>query len=159
MIYLGIDPGASGAAVAIVAEISGHSVIEVIRFSKATNHEIADWFGRRSWNGEPVMAVLEKVHSSPQMGVVSAFKFGHGYGFVTGVLTAIKVPFDLVQPQAWQKEFGLIMKGTKMGATEKKKNNRAAAERLFPNIKMTADLADALLLAEYCRRTHRRGAA
>lgn len=150
MIYIGIDPGASGAAVAITDE-----AIYSLRFAKFTDHEIADWFVKYGWS-ERCHAVLEKVHAGPKGGSSAMFKYGQRFGFIQGVLTAIKVPHDLVPPQQWQKVFGLIMKGVKFGASEKKRHNRAAAERLFPNIKMTADLADALLLAEYCRRTHRR---
>lgn len=87
-------------------------------------------------------AYIEQVHSSPQMGVKSAFTFGNGFGHLEMALTAAGIPLTRTRPQVWQKELGCLTKGDK-NVTKRK------AQELFPNIKVTHATADALLIATY----------
>ena len=50
-------------------------------------------------------AILEKVHSSPQMGVRSAFTFGENFGLWRGLLETLSIPVRLVPPQEWQRMY------------------------------------------------------
>lgn len=90
-------------------------------------------------------AFIEQVHSSPQMGVKSAFTFGQGFGHLEMALTAAGIPFERVRPQVWQKSLGCMTKGDKNVSKRK-------AQELFPEIKITHAIADSLLIAEYGRR-------
>ena len=92
-------------------------------------------------------AVLERVSASPQMGVTSAFTFGKGYGGLRMALSAAGIPFDEVTPQRWQKAMQCLTGGNK-------NISKARAQQLFPSVKVTHYVADALILAEYCRRFH-----
>lgn len=92
-------------------------------------------------------AYIEQVSSSPQMGVVSAFSFGRGYGNLEMALTAAGVPFERVRPQVWQKSLGCLTKGDK-NVTKRK------AQEMFPGIKVTHATADALLIAAYGAKQH-----
>ena len=87
-------------------------------------------------------AYIEQVHSSPQMGVKSAFTFGNGFGHLEMALTAAGIPFTRIRPQVWQKELGCLTKGDK-NVTKRK------AQELFPSLKITHATADALLIATY----------
>jgi Holliday junction resolvasome RuvABC endonuclease subunit len=100
-----------------------------------------------TFDGPVVAAALERVWSSPQMGVVSAFSFGRNYGALRVAMTACRIPFDEVLPQRWQKALGCLSRGDK-NATKRR------AQDLFPSAHVTHAIADALLLAEYCRRMH-----
>ncbi len=60
-------------------------------------------------------------------------------------LVAAGIAFDEVTPQRWQKMLGCRSKGDK-NVTKRR------AQDLFPQVRVTHALADALLLAEYCRR-------
>ena len=164
MMTLGIDPGASGAA--CILPPVGDVGIKILDFKKMTDHEIAAEL--RAIHGSANLlnrishAVLEKVHSFPGQGVSSTFKFGERYGFVRGVLTALRIPYELVTPQKWQRSLGLIIKGrAKLTGPEKKRENKAMAQRLFPDLivpkgprysGINLRTADALLIAEYGRR-------
>jgi len=86
------------------------------------------------------------VHYSTQMGVKSAFTFGEGYGRLQMALTALGIPYERVRPAAWQKAIGCMTKGDKNVSKRK-------AQELFPDLKVTHAIADALLIAEYNRRT------
>ena len=96
-------------------------------------------------------AYIEKVSSSPQMGVTSAFTFGRGYGFLRGLLTAYNYPFEEVLPRKWQASFGM-KKGKDESNTQWKNRLKGKAQQLFPHLKVTLATADALLIAEYGRR-------
>jgi hypothetical protein len=90
-------------------------------------------------------AYIEQVHSSPQMGVTSAFSFGLGFGRLEMALTAASIPFERVSPQKWQKALGCRTGGDKNVSKRK-------AQELFPAMKCTHAISDALLIAEYGRR-------
>lgn len=155
MLYIGLDPGATGAMAALDHE--GKVFLQVCRFKNCTKQEIDTELKRwRNMEGATV-ALLEKVSSSPQMGVVSAFTFGRGYGFLDGLLTANRIRFDEATPQKWQKPLGLIQGGRKLkqGSAEKKRIHKQKAQQLWPDLKITLDMADALLIAEYLRRRER----
>ena len=145
MIYLGIDPGLAGG----IAHI-GHDEQPHAQKMLDTMSDIIDYLwgkqARGVWGtpGQRV-AYIEKVASSPQMGVKSAFTFGKGYGSLLMALTAAGIPYTEVAPAVWQKKMGCLSHGDK-NVTK----NRA--QQLFPSIKVTHNIADALLIAEYGRR-------
>jgi len=138
-LYIGIDPGLSG-GVAFVPDSGtpwAHKMPE-------TDRDLIDLL-RDSINMFDARATLELVHSSPQMGVKSAFTFGEGYGRLQMVLTALGVPYERVRPAMWQKAMGCLTKGDK-------NVSKRRAQELFPAIKVTHAIADALLIGEYARR-------
>lgn len=92
--------------------------------------------------GTGVHAYLEQVYSSPQQGVKSAFTFGNGFGHLEMALTAAGIPFTRVRPQIWQKELNCLTGG-------QKNITKQRAQELFPSIKVTHAIADALLIAKY----------
>lgn len=140
MIYFGIDPGKSGAIAAVWADGVPYSKFAA---GDSTEADVADYL--MSFDLTGARAVIEKVSSSPQMGVTSAFTFGRSYGFLRGVLAAAKVPYIEVSPQRWQKAMECMTKGDKRITKQK-------AQQLWPSVKITHRNADALLLAEYGRR-------
>jgi hypothetical protein len=92
--------------------------------------------------GTGIHAYLEQVYSSPQQGVKSAFTFGNGFGHLEMALTAAGIPFTRVRPQIWQKELNCLTGG-------QKNITKQRAQELFPSIKVTHAIADALLIAKY----------
>lgn len=146
--FLGIDPGVSG-GLATLGPLDSVAM-------PPTEKDIYDWLEDRTSDGETV-AVLEKVggfipNSGGNVGS-RMFKFGQSYGFLRGCLTALEIPFQEVTPAVWQRALGVpVVKGEAKGA--RKNRLKALAQRLFPQGRVTLATADALLLAEYCRRWH-----
>lgn len=141
-IFLGIDPGQSGgiAVLGLGANPAAWKIPETERDVWASLYDLElDSFS------QPVLAVIEAVHSMPKQGVASSFKFGRSYGFLRGCLIASGIPFEEVTPQKWQKALGCLSKGDK-------NTTKRRAQQLFPSLKITHATADALLLAEYARR-------
>jgi len=99
-------------------------------------------FPRSAIDGRKYKAYIEQVSSSPQMGVVSAFSFGRGYGNLEMALTAAGIPFERVRPQVWQKAMGCMTKGDKNISKQR-------SQELFPDKKVIHATADALLIALY----------
>lgn len=161
MVYLGIDPGVSG-GLAFLGE--GRARSEKM---PDTDKELWEWFDRhRDGDGCPhcggacsltssrqeVFAMIEKVSSSPQMGVVSAFTFGMGHGKLLMALTAAGIPFEEVTPQVWQKGLKIPQRGKTEEKTAFKNRLRQRCQQLFPDVSVTLATCDALLIAEYGRR-------
>lgn len=137
--YLGIDPGKSG-AIAVVGPIG--NFVDVVKLSE-TQHDVWAWLDQAKRFVS--FAVIEKVHSSPQMGVKSAFTFGENFGFCQGMLVSSSIRFEFASPQKWMKAMGCMTKGDK-------NVTKSRAQGLFPDVKITHAIADALLIADYARR-------
>lgn len=144
--YIGIDPGQIGGIGILNA--AGKYVCS-FKFKNQTDADTSEMFDylqdlKGVMNECSIFALLEKVHSMPKQGVVSSFKFGSSFGFLRGMLTAHRIPWDFVSPQKWQKVLSCQTKGDK-------NITKAKAQRLWPEQKITHAIADALLIAEYCR--------
>lgn len=142
-ITIGIDPGANGGIAWI--DYNGKACVEKIPETLQDLWELLcdiTSYPKSSIDGRSYKAYIEQVASSPQMGVVSAFSFGRGYGNLEMALTAAGIPFERVRPQVWQKALGCMTKGDKNVSKSK-------AQELFPDRKVTHATADALLIAYY----------
>jgi Holliday junction resolvasome RuvABC endonuclease subunit len=142
--WIGIDPGCNGGIAWITdGKACAEKMPETLQDLWGMIQSIAFEKGYDAENH--CHAYIEQVHSSPQMGVKSAFTFGNGFGHLEMALTAAAIPFERVRPQVWQKALGCLTKGDK-NITKRR------AQELFPGIKVTHAIADALLIAEYNRR-------
>ena len=142
MYYIGIDPGKDGA----LAWISAKGDAEILPFCEAGY--VAVLYQMKG----NCKAVLERVSARPGQGVTSMFSFGENYGFIRGILEAFSIPYEIVHPQKWKKEFSV---------TKDKATSIKAAKRLFPDVSLKKTercikdhdgMAEALLMAEYARR-------
>ncbi len=139
---IAIDPGASGALA------FAHGLSVVIHPTKKTPQ--LDAVEDALTGAERVVAYVEQVGGyigKPQPGS-AMFRFGQGFGYWLGLLAALHVRTVLVRPQTWQK--GLI--GSTLKGADRKRALRDEAARRFPQVKVTLDNADALLLLDYAQR-------
>jgi hypothetical protein len=142
MTFIGCDPGKSGSVCAITPTGPiAHKMPE-------TDKDLLDMLKSIIFSEDgKAVAMLEEVSSSPQMGVVSAFTFGRGYGKLEMALLAAEIPYEKVRPAVWQKSLRCMSKGDK-------NVTKARAQELFPSMKVTHITADGLLIATYCQRKH-----
>ena len=140
-LVIGIDPGKTEA----IALLKDGSYLDVRDYVDGPTNAglLCRWLILHA----PDLAVIEKVHSSPQMGVVSAFSFGANTGHWEGILDTLQIPWQSVRPQTWQK--GIVPK--KKSATDKP--GLLVARRLWPDAPLTLKKhdgrADALLIARW----------
>jgi len=138
MIVLGADPG-QGGGIAVLDPSNPDKAFKMPE-TLADLRELLAPFTDTS-----CVCYLEAVSSSPQMGVTSAFKFGKNYGHIEAGIIFSKIRLERVAPQTWQKALRCLSGGDK-NVTKMK------AQELFPQLKITHAIADALLIAEFGRR-------
>ena len=146
-IFIGIDPGKNG-GVAILNEVPDHET--TISF-KCPETPVEMAYSLISTIPEDVsyndvLVVVEHVHAMPKNGVVSMFSFGQNLGRWEGILGAFELNVTYVGPRVWMQHYDC-----KPGMDKKDRNRylRGIAEDLFPNINMTFNISDALLIANY----------
>lgn len=100
MTIMGIDPGASGALVWLYADGTGRW--EIMPATPKVGLELGTI--RDLLEAErPDVAVLERAQAMPGQGVTSMFNYGVGWGALQGLLTAQRIPYDLVRPTEWHR--------------------------------------------------------
>lgn len=156
--YIGVDPGVSGgwavvdAAGSVVLTMKmGDGPSEIAQQPQTCKERVLLVCG----SVYDLRAVVERVHSSPQMGVASAFTFGKNVGAILAALTAHRIPVDEVPPKTWQKVMGVVYP---QGRPRDKNVTKRRAQQVFPSLTVTHAIADALLLAEFARRIDRANA-
>lgn len=142
-LYIGIDPGVNGGIAAVDALLR---VVRAERMprSNAELLEVLRWLVGYDWER---YALLERARPSRMMGVTNAFSYGLDFGGLQMGLTATETPFEEVVPQVWMRSMQCLTKGDK-------NVTKALAAQLFPSVKVTHAIADALLIATYCRRVN-----
>jgi len=140
MTYVGIDPGVGGG----LAALSERGRVLMATSMPRSPRELVALLIQLPCNSS---VVLEAVHAMPRhlTGGVGNFKLGHNHGMLEGALAAFNLEVLAVAPVKWQNALGCRTKGDK-------RITRQRAADMFPQIRVTHATADALLLAEYCRR-------
>lgn len=154
---IGIDPGLFGAIACIFSdgriEIKDTPIYKMKKGEKTKTQYDLRLMLQYLKNIIPCRVYIEKTQVFPKQGSVSGHTIGYGAGVWEGMLTALKIPYEVVSPKTWQKEFFTGKAG------ETKALSYKVASALFPNVELVTPRGrvidgkcDALLLAEYGRR-------
>tara|TARA_Y100001938_G_C8045002_1_gene408328 strand:- start:763 stop:1314 length:552 start_codon:yes stop_codon:yes gene_type:complete len=146
-IFIGIDPGKNG-GVAIINEVPNFEGTICFRCPK-TPIDMAYTLISAIPSDIPykdVLVTIEHVHAMPKNGVVSMFSFGQNLGQWEGILGAFELNVSYAGPRSWMSHYDCK---PNMDKKDRKRYLRGLAEELFPNIKMTFNISDALLIANY----------
>jgi len=145
-LFAGLDPGASGG----LGLLSADGQFEAAYPWPGTEREVYDLLAEYA----PFLrhACLEVASSRPGQGVATTFAFGRAYGLLRGFLIALAIPFEDVAPSRWTKGLGVHVKRGTATYSERKTLHRQRAQQWFPRLKLTNATADAILIAEFCRR-------
>jgi crossover junction endodeoxyribonuclease RuvC len=147
-LFIGIDPGLSGAIAVLNGEgaliaVDDLPVIRDLRLAWIHGGELQG-FILSALEGARAVAFVERVSSMPGQGVASSFQFGVGFGSILSVLQTLQIAIEFVTPGVWKKSYGL---------SKDKHASLHKARLLFP----TADLhlakhdgrAESLLIARF----------
>ena len=157
MIWIGIDPGQKGGYAVIAKTETGQAVFAYPWDDSFFAMEMASLMQMKEHG---IVAAVEKVGARPGQGTVSMFNFGKSAGYIEGVLSALGIPYQLVPPNKWKKEFSLI--------GQDKQASIVTCRKLFPELDLkrtercrtdSDGLAESTLLAEYARRHFGEGGA
>jgi len=154
MIVVAIDPGANG-GIAINRNWELLNPKEPAAYKMpATDGDIVAFFRNVSEKSvsakEDVVLFLEHVSGYAGVGQPGSSMCNFGRTFWGSMYAAMTLKWrvELIKPQKWQKWVSIGTKGTR-SATEWKNRLKAEAQRRFPDIHVTLDTADALLLLDY----------
>lgn len=154
MKFVGIDPGKSGALAVIETHDGQPPIISTLAFDPKNPNVFVSEIHSLSYCASRCFVVVENVHAMPKQGVSSSFNFGRSFGWILGLLDLASLPYELVNPQKWKKEFS---------CTSDKNTSIAVAKRLFPTANLMRTercttphdgICEALLMAEYGRRRY-----
>jgi len=179
-VYIGIDPGQKGAIAFLDKDkkdklwIIDMPLLPEKGIDAKTLYEILE---TKVTFYKDIYVVIEKAQSMPGQSSVAMFNYGGGYHAILAVLQILDIPFEEVRSNKWKTEFGLSglkskkkqgKKKEKMTSEEKKNAQKKRKEmavkiaiQLFPKMKdsfftpkgkMLDGRAEALLIAEYCKR-------
>lgn len=159
-LVLGIDPDAYG-ALALVDRETG-ALVELLdmpslELKPARLVDVAQLAViLDEWSTRIGDAYIERAWARPTDPPSFAFRVGHNYGALCGVVRAHFIRLHLPSPQAWKKA---------MGVTSEKDSSRAMASSLFPadagrwRFKKNHGRSEAALIASYGARELRRAVA
>jgi crossover junction endodeoxyribonuclease RuvC len=163
-IYVGMDPGKSGAMVALYFDGSFCDAVPMPvlgsgKKERVQGAEIYAWL-RRVAPSQPLVVGIERVGAMPGQGVVSTFNFGHATGVAYGAAGISGGRIMEVTPQEWQK---MMLRGRpRAGKKQIKESAVLTAYEMFPDLRQKllkrdgkprgeSGFADAVLIAEYVR--------
>mgnify|MGYP001287182844 CR=1 FL=1 len=161
-VFIGIDPGLSGGLVAIdhTGSVIGQMIMPRTNGSKGP----LDTSCILSWllgvKGPGACAALERASTRPGQSATSTLTCGVNWGRLDALLVALGIRYVVPTPQQWKRSLSL----PKRSAKERDQGKVDAVELvrcLFPDMDLTPGkrttphdgLADAVLIAEYARRT------
>lgn len=169
MIYVGVDPGKTGAIATINSdnmeiEIQPMPIIKGKGRGEYDLVEIKNVLcllpGYADTYPPRILVIVEKLQPLPPKmkgGSIANYHRGVASGW-SWLLTGMSIPYQLVRPQDWQK---VMLAGT--SGTDTKQKSIIAAQRLFPgqSLKRTekcrkpdAGMSDALLMCAYGMRIY-----
>jgi len=176
MIYIGIDPGRTGGMAAIFpsgkdGRARGKGVVDDDQYSyhfsrmPASEMEVWQWLSQdefRPYNTElpAAVAVVENIvpgsftgRDSGQSPANQAKLYGH-FRMLCAFLTAAGIPYETVNSAKAWRACGIGPRKREWSKSQWKQHLRRRAVELFPELYITLDVADALLLAWYCRHVN-----
>ena len=147
MLFIGIDPGMNGGVAGI--EVNGKE--EETRAFRCPKTPDDMHIGLRALIGDIESYDLVKVYAEcvwafPTDARSSAFRFGFNYGVWNGILAALELDVREVAPKTWMNHYDML---PNMEKKERKRWLKDTAIGLFPNLKVTFNISDALLIANY----------
>ena len=160
---IGVDPGANGGLVCFQIDVATGEVVKT-RFSSMPDTEEKIWHWFDEIPADSCDAVIEQVRG--YMGQPkdskdgdkkvfqpgsAMFNFGWSYGGLRMALTGHGINFIDVPPHVWQRGLGITSRRRTEGKPAWKKRLQSIAQKMYPRLKVTAKVADALLIATYCR--------
>lgn len=148
-VFVGIDPGATGA----IALISPDGGFVEVHDCPEDERMVADLVRGLRLAHQIVGVVVERQQAMPKQGVASTFKIGQNYGVWLGILAAFDLPLKILRANEWKAGLGYPPGDYEAS----KRHSLALARRRWPTAmdylgrKKDNGRAEALLLADRAR--------
>jgi crossover junction endodeoxyribonuclease RuvC len=154
-LILAIDPGLTGAYALLertgkIIEVGDLPVIADLKTKWIDGDTLTEQWLDRIGERE-VTGVIERVHPMPESGSQGAFSQGMTLGSLLVSLQIVGASIELVAPQSWKRDLGLLSPGSTDG--ERKRRSLDKARLLFPRAPLDRQKdhgrAEALLIAHW----------
>lgn len=153
---IGVDPGING-ALALVEDGELIDVADMPTAGTGTRRRVIP-AAAGAWLRAPMInaVAIELVHSMPNQGVASSFRFGENFGRIWGAFNAVEKRIIEITSAKWKSTYRI------KGDDQKEQARLIALQRWpeqseFFQRKKDADRAEAALLAEHVRLLLERG--
>lgn len=161
--YIGIDPGASGAVCVLSA--NNAEIFKMPDTTEGIAHLISNLNPDISRvlceQQQPRPAYARKMNPETHQeeftvlrGVNATWTFAQHYGELRMALTMRGFQAEYIRPMDWMRSLGIPKREKGMSQTAWKGRLHDKARELFPGLKIIKATADAVLIAETCRRLH-----
>lgn len=154
-LFVGIDPGLRGGICALLEDGTPEFVLPLPVYEDSIDvlelaEVLADYKGQYD-----IVAMIEDIIPMPRQGVKSTVKNGFIHGALRATLDLCGHGFYNVSPKEWQ---SVMLAGLRNGTSKEKSIVVASAlvgadKIATPTGRPHDGLADAVCIAEYCRRT------
>ena len=140
--YIGLDPGVNGGIFVMNKDhVIIHKTIMPVMGGTKKEYDVQAVVRFLTKHSTNSFAILERAQPQFRDGRKQAFKTGFGFGVLEGVLTALKIPFQIVAPKIWQKK---VFQG--LNTDDTKAASILFCQRKWPNEDWRA--------SERCRKSH-----
>lgn len=147
-LYIGIDPGKNGGVCLLNNEGDYYRALAFRCPDSDSMHKtLLEHMANFKVDFDNIYVAIEKVWAFPSDARSSAFKFGFNSGIWMGILYAMDLNIKEVIPREWMKFYDM----PKMDKKNRKKWLKELSEKLYPNIKVTYNVSDAILIANYLK--------
>jgi hypothetical protein len=144
-LILGIDPG-KGGGIAVIDHKKGASAMKFPKELEVLSAMMETFI--QGYKAKDIHVMIEHVHSFPTDSRPAAFSFGRNLGHWEGILSTYELEINTVAPRKWQLHYDIP---TIKDKYERKRWLKEIAQRMFPSIKVTLNICDALLIANYAK--------
>jgi hypothetical protein len=155
-VFAGVDPGLTGAVAFLGADTEVFDM-PIIKIGKRHDYLVAELVRLfKRFSSLELVVGVEALHAMPSSmcSGVGNFSLGRSSGVFEGILTAMGISFQKIPPKRWQK---LLLDGM----PHEKGSSVVVAKRLYPSVDLSLKKhhgrGDAILIAEYMRRTSQLG--
>ena len=168
MLYIGIDPGLSGAIAAINDE--GFLGVWDMPDGKGYPEPYETWkLIETIVGGNEFHIAIEQTQTRPGQGVNAAHRYGIGFGVLLGITYSLEpVSIRTIYPKVWQYPTWSAWGGHMTEDDDTKKKTHQAMRRAWPTPFVQAQLttvngrlldgrSDALGIATWCREVNKKG--
>ncbi len=155
--YIGIDPGMNGCCAALRGQ-----QVSLLKHDGATEQDQWQWI--MQFIGEPCYALIEQQTARPtwipdktteegwrQTVLASTVTLYGSYRNLATMLMCADISYQDCPPQRWQKWTGIEPRHKGEKDHQWKGRLKVVAQSMYPELTVTLWMADALLIAAYCK--------
>lgn len=157
MIFVGIDPGATGGFAVLDSTGNLTDVVALPTFGAETDVLALAALLEAVAPSADLFVGVEEPFANNKGSSISQLNQGIGFGQILGVIGALHIRSERLRPLDWKRELSMPM-GKSLTTAQKKRASRERAQRLWPTMahhfeRTTSDgLAEAALIGEATRR-------